>query len=78
MRYINATALLITVTYDSPASAGEYGCGPAVQNWKNGSQTTWTYDSNSGALVRAEAGEAPTPPPVEVKCEKDRRGDDST
>jgi hypothetical protein len=42
MRYILATTLLMTVGMASSASAA---CGPAVQNWQNGSQTTCTYDS---------------------------------
>jgi hypothetical protein len=71
MRIILATTLLLTVTYVSPASAGEYGCGPAVQNWKNGSQTTCTYDSNGGAVEVVTAAPAPpSPPPDEEKCQK--------
>lgn len=79
MRYILATTLLMTVAYVSPASAG---CGPAVQNWTNGSKTTCTYDSNGGAFnTVAAVGSAPVqtvptpPPPVEEKCKKDGYGD---
>lgn len=64
MRIILATTLLISVTYITPASAGNYGCGPAVQNWKNGSQTTCTYDSNGGAITFAPAAAPAAPPPV--------------
>jgi hypothetical protein len=66
MRYILATALLMTVGMTSSASAG---CGPAIQNWVNGSKMTCTYDSNTGA-VEATPAAAPAAPPVieEDKC----------
>jgi hypothetical protein len=77
MRYILATALLMTVGMTSSASAG---CGPAIQNWQNGSKMTCTYDSNGGGIetVAAAPAAAPTPPPqVEEKCYKEKDyGDD--
>jgi hypothetical protein len=78
MRYILTATLLMTVSYVSPASAGDYGCGPAVQNWKNGSQTTCTYDSNGGAIEVAAPAPTPAAPPptqVEDECQKEGYGD---
>ena len=67
MRYFLVTTLLMTVGVTSSALAA--GCGPAVQNWQNGSQTTCTYDSNAVAeqpvVVALEAPAPPPPPPME-------------
>jgi hypothetical protein len=62
MRYILATTLLMTVGMASSASAA---CGPAVQNWQNGSQTTCTYDSNGGGVKQIDVSSTPAPTPVE-------------
>jgi hypothetical protein len=63
MRYILATALLMTVGMTSSAKAD---CGPAVQNWQNGSQTTCPYDSNGGEVSVTPAAAPASIPEVEV------------
>lgn len=75
MRIILATTLLATVTLVSPASAAGSTCGPAIQNWQNGSRTTCTYDSNTGGIspvqVSVQTPAAPPPPPPQEKdCDR--------
>jgi hypothetical protein len=67
MRYVIVSTLFITAGLISTASAANFSCSPAVQNWQNGSQTTCPYDSNTSSPNPVEVQRVEvTPPPSEV------------
>ena len=47
MLRILVAATLLGLAFPQTASA-DLGCGPAVQNWSNGSRTTCPFDSGGG------------------------------
>lgn len=74
MRYIFASALLLSTVISSGANAS-LKCNTAVQNWQNGSAQTCPYDSNGGVTAAAVqlAPIVDTPPvivapPILVEC----------
>jgi hypothetical protein len=64
LRFLFAASVL-TIIQAQGASASNYPCNPAVQNWQNGSQTTCPFDSRSG-VPAAAAPITIVLPPVEI------------
>lgn len=67
---IAATAIVMTAATAGSASAVELSCGPAVQNWANGSKTTCPFDSGGQS---ARSVEAPAFVVVEDRKRHDRK-----
>jgi hypothetical protein len=52
---IAATAMVMTAATAGSASALELSCGPAVQNWANGSKTTCPFNSGGQSARKVAA-----------------------